>query len=149
MEKVKAEALLVVMDMSAMQRSAVPSMTSPNIPLHTPGESSSPYRDPRPFGLTSLIVKLQWSFAASSAAKSIANPSNRALPSSFLVFSTSMVYGGVRMVVMTKVLLDIASILAFSPSTFVSLDRLSLSKLFQVPIFSSPSACSSIRSSTN
>ena len=43
MLKEKAEALDEVMDMSAMQKSAVPSLTSPNIPFQLPGEVSLPY----------------------------------------------------------------------------------------------------------
>ena len=43
MLKAKFEALFEVMEMSAMAKSAVPSMTSPSIPLKLPGETSLPY----------------------------------------------------------------------------------------------------------
>ena len=43
MENEKAEALDDVMETSAMQKSAVPSITSPSIPFQLPGEVSPPY----------------------------------------------------------------------------------------------------------
>ena len=45
MVNAKAEALEEVMDISAIQKSAVPSITSPNMPfqLPLPGEVSPPY----------------------------------------------------------------------------------------------------------
>ena len=43
MLKAKLEALTEVIEMSPMAKSAVPSMTSPNIPLKFPGETSLPY----------------------------------------------------------------------------------------------------------
>jgi hypothetical protein len=39
----KAEALEDVMEISAMQRSATPSITSPKIPFQLPGDISLPY----------------------------------------------------------------------------------------------------------
>ena len=41
--KAKEDALSDVMDISAMQKSAVPSITSPSIPFQFPGEISLPY----------------------------------------------------------------------------------------------------------
>jgi hypothetical protein len=43
MVKAKAEALEEVMEISAMQKSAVLSITSPNIPFQLPGDVSLPY----------------------------------------------------------------------------------------------------------
>ena len=43
MVNAKAEALDEVMEISAMQKSAVPSITSPSIPFQLPGEVSPPY----------------------------------------------------------------------------------------------------------
>ena len=38
MVNAKADVLAEVMDISAMQKSAVPSITSPSIPFHLPGD---------------------------------------------------------------------------------------------------------------
>ena len=43
MVKAKAEALEEVMEISAIQKSAVLSITSPNIPFQLPGDVSLPY----------------------------------------------------------------------------------------------------------
>ena len=43
MVKAKAEALEEVMEISAMQKSATPSITSPNMPFQLPGDISLPY----------------------------------------------------------------------------------------------------------
>jgi hypothetical protein len=43
MVNAKAEALEEVMEISAMQKSATPSITSPNIPFQLPGDISLPY----------------------------------------------------------------------------------------------------------
>ena len=43
MLKAKFDALTEVMEMSAIAKSAVPSITSPNMPLKLPGDTSLPY----------------------------------------------------------------------------------------------------------
>ena len=43
MVNAKAEALEEVMEISAMQKSATPSITSPSIPFQLPGDISLPY----------------------------------------------------------------------------------------------------------
>ena len=43
MVNAKAEALEEVIETSAMQKSAVPSITSPSIPFQLPGDVSPPY----------------------------------------------------------------------------------------------------------
>ena len=43
MVNAKAEALEEVMEISAMQKSATPSITSPNMPFQLPGDISLPY----------------------------------------------------------------------------------------------------------